>query len=163
MRSCRGPRTGHRYRRVPQEPERPGRLHFFSKLAGAAKPESSRPLAGVGPTGRDENRRKGWYRQAKDNEARRKGRPGVGALHSTVEAGERDPRGPWGGKGVPARGIGVGNPREHSVVPYSVHETAPDSAADGRQASGLNCRPTNPRADEPDALTAQVRICGSPG
>jgi hypothetical protein len=29
----------------------------------------------------------------------------VGALHSTVEPGELDPREPWGGKGVPSHGV----------------------------------------------------------
>jgi len=66
------------------------------------------PQIGAGPDGRDEDRRIGWYRQAV-NEARRDGRQGVGAPHSTVEAGEQVPPGPWGGKGVPVTDLLGGN------------------------------------------------------
>src|SRR6202049_3789687 len=38
------------------------------------------------------------------NEARRDGQQDVGAPRSTVEAGEPEPPGPWGGKGVPSHG-----------------------------------------------------------
>jgi hypothetical protein len=52
------------------------------------------------------------------NEARREGRQGVGASHSTVEPGE-PPEGPWGGKGAPSyeplEGNMPGTPRPDTV------------------------------------------------
>ena len=76
----RGPRPTHRYgegcrvppgsknaakvQGVPQGPGRPGRLHPFSGV-GLPDPKAPGPPAGVGPGGRDEHRRSGWYCQAK--------------------------------------------------------------------------------------------------
>jgi hypothetical protein len=40
-----------------------------------------------------------WYRQTKEYEVRRDGSRGIGASHSTAEAGGPSPRGPSGGKG----------------------------------------------------------------
>ena len=44
--------------------------------------DAARTIAGSEPFVR------GWYRQTKENEVRREERSGVGAFHSTVEAGE---------------------------------------------------------------------------
>jgi hypothetical protein len=44
---------------------------------------------------------RGRVSPSEGNEARREGRWGVGAPHSTVEPGEPYPKGPWGGKGAP--------------------------------------------------------------
>ena len=70
--------------------------------AGVGLPDRKTPgsRAGVGREERYQSRRKEWYCQAKENEARQEGRPDVGALHSTVEPGEPTPWGAWGGKGA---------------------------------------------------------------
>jgi hypothetical protein len=55
-----------------------------------------------GPASRadgDEPGTPGWYRPSEGNEAWRNGRQGVAAPHSTVEAGEPDPRDPVKGRG----------------------------------------------------------------
>jgi hypothetical protein len=50
------------------------------------------------------------------NEGRRDGPQGVGAPHTTGEAGERLPRGPRGGKGVPRHGpLGGHRPRASNL------------------------------------------------
>ena len=46
-----------------------------------------------GPTGANRQRALGRYRRVKEDEARREGRQGVGALHSTEEVGEPNPKG----------------------------------------------------------------------
>jgi len=75
----------------------------------------------------NEHRRAAWYRQAKQNEARRNGRQEVGALHSTVEAGEQQPSEPCGGKGVPSHGPVGGKHARRFVAFQRVHETPADS------------------------------------
>jgi hypothetical protein len=58
-----------------------------------------------------------------------KGTQGVAPLHSTAEAGEPGPRGPWGGKGEVRHGLVSGPPIE-GFVPWSrVHVTLTDSKA----------------------------------
>src|SRR5262249_21950205 len=79
----------------------------------------------------------------------RQGRPGIGALHSTAEAGELVPRGPGGGTGAPGRGSVAGQQRGGVEPRSAVHETTTGSAAH-----------VSPRRDEPDALMGHVRICG---
>src|SRR5262249_29160659 len=83
------------------------------------------------------------------NKVGRQGGPGIGALHSTAEAGELVPRGPGGGKGAPRRGAVAGQQRGGIEPRLAVHETATGSAAH-----------VSPRRDEPDALIGHVRICG---
>src|ERR1700722_11516335 len=63
-------------------------------------PKAPGPRVGVGPYGRNEHRRTGWYCQPKDNEGRQEGPQGVGTPHSTAETGEPAPRGPREGKGA---------------------------------------------------------------
>src|SRR5262249_6664705 len=86
------------------------------------------------------------------NEVGRDGRPGIGALHSTAEAGELVPREPGGGKGAPRRGAVAGQQRGGIEPRSAVHEMTTGSAAH-----------VSPRRDEPDALIGQVRFCGSRG
>jgi hypothetical protein len=50
-----------------------------------------------------EHRRAGMVPSSEGNRARREGSSGVGASHSTGEAGEREPPGPCGGKGMLSR------------------------------------------------------------
>jgi len=100
VRPRRGHRAGHVHVRAPQEPGRPGRLH-------PKAPAGNRQIPTPGPRAprlRAWERTKAqgtWRRQAHDcqvpplrfipylegNEARREGRPGVGAPRSTREAG----------------------------------------------------------------------------
>src|ERR1019366_9385616 len=86
------------------------------------------------------------------NEAGRDGRPGIGALHSTGEAGELVSRGPGGGKGAPRRGSVAGQQGGGIGLHTAVHETTTGSVAHVR-----------PRRDEPYAGNPHVRICGRPG
>src|SRR6266853_4215506 len=114
--------------RVPQELGTPWLFHLFDLLAwwGGARPKTSWPPVGVGP-GRSENRREGWSPSCEGNEVRRAGRQGIGAPHSTVEAGERVPPGPWGGKGVPWSWTVGGKHVECIGTRSRVNETTTDS------------------------------------
>jgi len=58
-----------------------------------------------------------------------RGTQGVAPVHSTVEAGEPGPRGPWGGKGGVRHGLVSGTPVEDSVPRSRVHITLTDSKA----------------------------------
>ena len=58
-----------------------------------------------------------------------KGTQGVAPLHSTAEAGEPGPRGPWGGKGEVRHGLVSGTPVEGFVPQSRVHVTFTDSKA----------------------------------
>src|ERR1700736_1276173 len=100
-RSHRGLRTGHRHTRVPQEPERSGRLHVERWWRGIATPKVPGPRPASGRVGETNTGARDRYRQAKDNEARRNGRPEVGVPHSTVVQGN-PPAGTLAGKGVPS-------------------------------------------------------------
>ena len=84
------------------------------------------------------------------NEARRDGRQGVGALHSSVETGER-PSGPSGAKGAPRCGLKAG------PTPGT-----PSPGASTHEANG-SCEGQRPQRDEPDAGNPHVGICGSLG
>jgi hypothetical protein len=153
VRSGRGRRTGHSCIRVAQEPGRPcDSISRGTGSEGAAKPEGPWPQAGVGPVW-SEDRRTGWYRPAKRNEAWWEGSQGVGASHSTREAGEPEPRGPWGGKGMPRRGAAGGHPRRDSEPWPAVPVTPPDSVAACETTTGragcVNCARTDLRAMMP--------------
>src|SRR6266404_8693249 len=58
-----------------------------------------------------------------------KGTQGVAPLHSTAEAGEPGPRGPWGGKVEVRHGLVSGTPVEGFVPQSRVHVTFTDSKA----------------------------------
>jgi hypothetical protein len=72
-----------------------------------------------------------------------RGRQDVGASHSTAEAGEREPRGPWGGKGMPHCGAVRGSQRQDSEPGYAVNGKRADSVAACktavRRAGCVNC------------------------
>ncbi len=153
LRSCRGQRTGHRHTRVPQELGTPVRRHLFKDWLSRGC-QTRKPLA---PSRRRtwmerRTQAQGWSPSREGNEGRRVGRTGIGALHSTIEAGELVPREAGGGKGVPCRGTLLGQQCGGIGPRSTVHETTMGSTAHAR-----------PRPDEPDALIAHVRICGSPG
>jgi hypothetical protein len=84
-RSYRGPRTGRRDRRVAREPERPCRFHRHFRL-GNRNTNSPCPRPRVPAGGSKSDAR--VVSPSEGNEARRDGRQGVGASHSTVEPGE---------------------------------------------------------------------------
>ncbi len=120
----------------------------------------------------------GVVRPSEGNEARPDGRQGVGASHSTDEAGESSPRRPCGGKGMPEHGLVGRTHHERTEVRYGVNETpansdaGPAGAADtcGRcwtRGYGMGCcarHPVvNPCSEEPDAGIPHVRICEGPG
>jgi hypothetical protein len=85
-RSCRGRRARTMIIRVPQEPERPDRLHRFTRLGNRVINSPEPTIA----------RRDRWEQTStqpvvspsEGNEVRRDGRSGVGASHSIGEAGE---------------------------------------------------------------------------
>jgi hypothetical protein len=77
-----------------------------SITAGRELPVAKTP--GLKPASGLQEKRKqahGVVSPSEGNEVRRNGRQDVGAPHSTVEAGEQAPPGPWGGKEVPHHGI----------------------------------------------------------
>jgi hypothetical protein len=76
----------------------------------------------------------------------------VGVSYSTREVGELVPRGPGRGKGTPGGGTGDGEHVGDTEPQQRVQRTPSGSAAHA-----------SPPPDEPDALIAQVRICGSRG
>ena len=134
--------------RVLQEPGSPCRLH-------AGKPEGgNRHSTPPGPSGRRcgpsgsgvtasaRTGSAGVVRPSEGNEARAEGRQGVGASHSTGEAGELSPRGPGGGKGMPNHGTVERQHDERTEAHKRVNETATDSdagpagAADGLHVAG---------------------------
>jgi len=90
-RSYRGPRTGRRDTRVAREPERPCRLHRHLRL-GNRKTNSPCPRLCVPAGGSESGAR--VVSPTEGKEGRRKGRQGVGASHSSDEAGELDRRTP---------------------------------------------------------------------
>ena len=110
----------HRDDRMPRPRRGLGAGHVHEGLPGnLGDPVVSTTKRGSGvphrkPPGRPERARawppggaktgSSWYRQAKDNEARRDGRQEVGAPHSTDEAGEPPPTGSGGGKGASGYG-----------------------------------------------------------
>ena len=100
-RSHRGQRTGHRHTRVPQEPERSGRLHVDRWWRGTAtsKVPGPRPASGrVGET--NTGARDGI---AKRRTTKRGERGGRKSEHLIVPSSRGTHlRGPWPGKGVPS-------------------------------------------------------------
>jgi hypothetical protein len=90
-RSYRGPRAGRRDMRVAREPERPGRFHRHLRLGNRnTNSPCPRPCA---PAGGSESGAR-VVSPSEGNETRRDGRQGVGASHSSDEAGELDRRTP---------------------------------------------------------------------
>jgi len=95
-RSRRGRRAGHVRIGVPQEPGKPCRLHVQSRN-GATGTQNPRPTSGATPGGRRGERPDTKHSVAnvvppnEGNEVRREGRQGLGASHSTREAGESRP------------------------------------------------------------------------
>ena len=65
-----------------------------------------------------------------------RGAQGVAHPHSTVEAGEPGPRGPWGGKGDARQGPVLGTPSGGTVLRPWVNATITDSKADGEPLPG---------------------------
>jgi len=139
VRSCRGRRAGHRHRRVPQERGRPDRFHPRKSRLGDndAASTSPRPFDVARVVEGSEAHGCGWYRQAKENEARRKGRSGVVTPDSTEEAGALDPTGPGGGKRASGQETVGGKHGGDIGLRGRVHATTTDSdvgeaiAADG--------------------------------
>ena len=85
---------------VSQEPERSGRLHVERDWCGVANSKTPGPQPASGWWER-RTQAHGVVASSEGNEARREGRSGVGVTHSTVEPGELDLGGPWGGKELP--------------------------------------------------------------
>jgi len=93
-----------------------------------------------------------------------KGTQGVAPRHSTVEAGELAPEEPVEGRARPTGGSRGGKQREHFEAPHFVTVTPRVSVRGVHPASRrLSGCIANPLVDEPDALIAHVRICGSCG
>ncbi len=126
--SCRGQRTGHRCKRVLQELGRPYRLHRLSLARGGQthKTPGPEPASGSAELRKQTQR---VVSPSEGNEARRDGRWGVAVSHSTAEAGERRPSGPWGGKGTLRHGPVGGHPVRDSVPCLPVTVTPADSTA----------------------------------
>ena len=131
-RSRRGRRAGHARTGVPQEPGKPCRLHVHGRN-GATGITNPRPTAcatrGGGSGQRPDT--KGSVADvvspSEGNEVRRDGRQGLGASHSTCEAGESHPWRPCGGKGMPDhRTVGEKHDRPTEAW-FRVHETTTDS------------------------------------
>ena len=81
---------------VPQERGRSCRLHPFTSGMGGAGPESSRPGDRRRVPRETRRQARGMVPPSEGNEVRRDGRQEVGALRSTVEAGESLPwETPW--------------------------------------------------------------------
>ena len=105
-RSRRGRRAGHVHTGVPQEPGNPCRLHDHGRKGQPAKKAPGPPTPrgrAAGAAGRPDTKC-GFavvVPPSEGNEARRDGRQGLGASHSTAEAGESSPWRPCGGKGMP--------------------------------------------------------------
>ena len=91
FRSYRGPRTGRRDTRVAREPERPCRFHRHFRL-GNRNTNSPCPRL-CAPAGGSKSGAR-VVSPSEGNEARRNGRQGVGASHSSEEVGELDRRTP---------------------------------------------------------------------
>src|SRR5262245_48508219 len=105
------------------------RLPLDNDWHGVARPEHPWPPAGVGPEGEtNTGAREGTARRS-SREAERDGPQGIGAPHSTDEAGELAPRGPGGGKGAPRRGTAGRKHGRYAETGTRVNETTADSGA----------------------------------
>src|SRR5205823_5735825 len=102
VRSRRGRRTGHRHKRVPQELGTPCALH--DALPAGDRITNSRLTGYACWTGGSELQAHAVVSPSEAQRSAAKWGQGIGALHSTVEAGEPNPRGPGGGKGAPGCG-----------------------------------------------------------
>jgi hypothetical protein len=127
-RARRGLRAGRRHIRVPQELGRPVTSPgvMFRNWGPDSAPQARGCAFWTGgsettgaPPGIAKRRKRSAVR----------GTAGVAHLHSTVEAGEPVPRGPWGGKGDARQGP-VGGTPARGFVPWSrVNVTLTDSEA----------------------------------
>src|ERR1700722_3452052 len=118
------------------DPAAPSRQHG----RGTAHTKAPGPRVGVGPYGRDEHRRTGWYCQPKDNEGRQEGPQGVGTPHSTMATGDPAPRGPREGKGASGQGAVGGQHAGDTELQPRVHATPTDSGVGAsRTGSGSGC------------------------
>jgi len=129
-RSCRGRRARAMAMRVPQEPGRPRRLHRHFRIGRPEPTTPGCPRSRVGDR-RERTSDAPVVSPSEGNEARRDGRRGVGASHSTVEAGE-----PAGWDPVEGRGRRVMTPwegnRAGAQEPVDV-STKPPRIAPGRE------------------------------
>ena len=130
-----------------------------STTSGVGLPHRKAPgrTAGVA-SWRSKHRRTVRSPPGEGNEVWRDGRPGVGAPHSSREAGEPGRPGAGGAKGVPVRGPGGGRQGGYIETRFPVHATPPDSGSvcesAGRRAGCLNwARPDlrEPREATPGA------------
>ena len=96
---CRGRSAWHAGGWVSREPGRPHRLHLKGcRGAGTGSP-SPRPWTWHLASDGANPQVLGWYPPREGNEARGDGRRGIGAPHTTGEAGESCPRNPVEGRG----------------------------------------------------------------
>jgi len=120
-RSRRGRRTGPRHCRVPQEPGTPCTLHD-ARPAGDRITNSW--LAGYACwTGGSEVQAHVVVSPSEAQRSAARRGQGIGALHSTAEAGEPNPRGPGGGKGAPGSGTAGRKQDRCSATGPRVHAT----------------------------------------
>jgi hypothetical protein len=147
-RSRRGPRAGHRHKDSAGTWE--ARLLPFVSLAWG-QPMNNAP----GPrSASDRGERKqahGRVTPSEGNEARREGKTGVGASHSTEESGE-----PPRGDPPEGRGRLVRNRWRDTWRGRRTSLPCPRNAHGARRGA-------YPSLDEPYALIGHVRICGRPG
>src|SRR6516162_10996709 len=93
---------------------------------GPGSPTPGPPVTRAGPAGA-KHRRRSRYREANAKEATRDGDQGIGAPHTTDEAGEPHPQGSGRGKGAPGCGIVGGKHGRCLETGNRVHETTTDS------------------------------------
>ena len=127
-RSCRGRRTGHMHTRILQEPERSRRCLSAVSGVGAASPKAPGPGPASGPQGANTGAREGTAKR-RTPEVRSDQRRDVGALRTTVAAGELDSREPCVGKGVPSHGLVGGQHGGCTETRAPVTETPTDRRA----------------------------------
>src|SRR5215470_6259270 len=101
---------------------------FPQFLAWGCQTQSSRPRAGVGSAGANTGAREGTAKR-RNTEVRPDQRRDVGALRSTDEAGELEPREPWGGKGEPSHETVGGKHGGCTETREPVNATTTDSRA----------------------------------
>jgi len=130
----RGHRAGHARMGTPQEPGRPGRLRGQYAGRGSGL-KTSRPPRAASARGRSEQVAQDTVPPSEGNEARRKGRPGVGAPRSTRESGEPSHGVPRGGKGAPGCGTIGGKDDGDIELRNRLNKTATDSEAGERDAA----------------------------
>ncbi len=155
-------RAGHARMGTPQEPGRPDRLRSSTPAGGPAlKPPL--PLRAAPARNGSEQVAQDTVPPSEGNEARRKGRSGVGAPHSTVEAGELSSWVPRGGKGAPGRGTIEGKDDGDTELRNRLNETATDSEAGERDAGGGAKHPCPSHRHGLDARSVQAHAHGRGG